>query len=91
MANPFLIITPWITEKAARLASNRQYIFLVRPSATKSEIKKVVKQLYGADVEGVNMVSIPGRVRRFRGRAVNQPGHKKAIVTVKEGQTITLQ
>ncbi len=38
--NSFLIKKPWVTEKATRLAEQRQYVFLVAAGATKPEIKK---------------------------------------------------
>lgn len=88
MLDIFAIKQPWITEKAARLAEKNKYVFLVKDSATKPEVKKAVKELYKVDATTVNIVVKPERTARFRGKKVTKPGYKKAVVTLKEGQKI---
>lgn len=92
MTDMFLIKKPWITEKATDLSTIGKYVFLVKNNATKNEIKKVIKQLYKVDVADVNTIRRPakqkGKGMRFRGV---ESGYKKAIVTLKAGQTIALQ
>lgn len=83
---------PQITEKAAWLAERNQYVFKVLPDANKTEIKKVVENLYGVTVEDVNIINMPGKKRRLgrtQGwREGREKGFKKAIVKIKEGQKI---
>lgn len=91
MADVFLIKKAWVTEKSTALSGLGKYVFLVQKTATKSEIKKVVKQLYKVDAEKVNIVNRPAKPRggfRYKGF---EPGLKKAIVTLKKGQSLDLQ
>lgn len=90
MSDIFLIKQPWVTEKSTLLNESGKYVFVVKKSATKNEVKKAVKELYRVDAENVNIVNRPDRVKRFRGREVTLSGFKKAIVTLKEGQKIDL-
>ena len=86
---PYRIIKgPHITEKATDLAGKNQYVFKVSLVANKIEIKKVVEQLYDVDVVSVRIIKVP-RKRRVLGRISGwKKGYKKAIVRIKEGQTI---
>lgn len=90
--NPFIIKKPWVTEKAARLNEQGQYVFLVAGTATKPEIKKAIKELYKVDAISVNVVNRPAKRKRFRGvMRSSGDGERKAIVTLKEGQKIDIQ
>jgi large subunit ribosomal protein L23 len=90
MQDIFLIKQPHITEKATGLNLAGKYVFVVKPSATKGEVKKAVKELYRVDATAVNIVNLPGKTRRYRGLPSKRSGSKKAIVTLKEGQKIDL-
>lgn len=83
-----ILIEPWITEEATRIAEMNKYIFKVAPGANKNEIKKAVEDVYSVKVTEVNTINIH-RKRRVRGRTTGwKPGYKKAIVSVKEGDKI---
>jgi len=90
MADLSLIIKPWVTEKANALSRMGKYVFMVKPAATKNEVKKALKKLYGVDVVKIDVINARGRKRRFK--RVFTPGarYKKAIVTLKTGQTLDL-
>jgi large subunit ribosomal protein L23 len=90
MADIFLIQKHWVTEKATDLNTIGKYVFMVKPEATKSEIKKAVKELYKVDVTNVNVVNRPSRMKRFRNTRVRTGAYRKAIVTIKEGQKIDI-
>lgn len=90
MEHTALIQKPITSEKATDLKELGQYVFLVKSSATKNEIKKAVKAMYKVDVQSVHIINSPAKVKRFRGLAVKQGGRKKAVVTLKEGQKIDL-
>lgn len=86
-----LIDKPVVTEKATVLQGIRnQYTFRVALAANKSEIKKAVETLFGVNVEKVCTVRMPGKHRRILGR----PGHsgewKKALITLRDGQSIDI-
>jgi large subunit ribosomal protein L23 len=91
MSDIFIIKKPWITEKSTDLNKIGQYVFLVKKSATKPEVKKVVKEIYKVDVVAVNIVNRPAKAKHMGAVRGTQPGYKKAIVTLKAGQKIDLQ
>jgi large subunit ribosomal protein L23 len=92
MADSFLIKKPWVTEKAGSLSPIGQYIFMVKPGATKPEVKKAVKEIYKVDVVSVSMVNRPAKKKRSgRGLKRTQEAYRKAIVTLKTGQKIDIQ
>ena len=77
-----------ITEKASNCADINQYVFKVVKSANKQEIAKAVENYYGVKVEKVNVLNASEK-RRRRGKGfATKPGYRKAMVTVKKGQTI---
>jgi large subunit ribosomal protein L23 len=81
---------PHITEKAVDLSKYRKYVFIVELRASKSEIKKELKRKFNVDAVKVNVISIPGKKQRY-GRVVKQAkGYRKAVVTLKEGQSLDL-
>jgi large subunit ribosomal protein L23 len=86
-----VIVRPIISEKAERAReASRQYAFEVHREATKIQVKGAVEKLFGVKVTGVRTNVARGknkRVGRFLGR---RPNWKKAIVTLKEGDTIAL-
>lgn len=85
-----LLRKPHVSEKAARLADKGTYVFHVAPSAEKVSIRKAVEALYGVKVDAVRIVKLKGKpVRRGR-RLSHRSGLKKALVTLKKGQTIAL-
>ena len=91
MLDHLLIKKPWITEKATALTASNQYVFMVKSTATKPEVKKAIHALYKVDVVVVNILNRPGKVKRSgRGIRGKTDGYRKAIVTIKEGQKIDL-
>lgn len=88
MQNAFIIKKPHITEKATDLSNIGKYVFMVEPSATKNEIKKALKKVYGVDVVKIQTIVRKPKMKRFRNKAVARAGYKKAIVSLKKGQKI---
>ena len=86
-----IIKKPLITEKGtdARTEENK-YLFVVDPRATKIEIRKAVESLFSVAVESVNTQVYRGKIKR-RGKHMGKRSNwKKAIVTLREGETIQL-
>jgi len=86
-----IVLRPLITEKGNQLkmASN-QYLFQVDREANKIQIKEAVEEIWNVRVTAVRTIRIPGkkkRMGRFEGR---RPDWKKAVVTLKQGETIEL-
>ena len=87
----FIIKKLHITEKASVESGKKgTYVFFVDRRANKSEIKKEIKKLYGVDAEAVRTIRGSNRAKRFRGVASQKNEYKKAVVTLKEGQSIKL-
>jgi large subunit ribosomal protein L23 len=84
------VLTPVITEKSTIVAENNQIVFEVPTSASKPEIKAAVEQLFNVSVTAVNTIVTKGKTKRFRGRLGRRNDVKKAIVTLKDGDTIDI-
>lgn len=77
------------TEKTNKqLADNNKYSFEIDPSCTKKEIASLVKKLFKVEVLKVNIANIRSENVTFKGTAGKTKARKKAIVTLKEGNTI---
>jgi len=83
-----------VTEKASILAANlNQYTFEVAPNANRTEVGRAVAKVFNVEVKKVNILNKKPKVktdRSRRGRPGTKGGHKKAIVTLKEGDKIEL-
>ena len=90
MKNFDTIVRPVVTEKSSIEQSRGKYTFVVTRDATKIDVKHAVKAIYGADVAEVRMMVVPKKTRLIgKGREWNKrPVFKKAIVTLKDKQTI---
>lgn len=84
------IVSPVITEKTTILSENNQVVFEVPLRATKPEIKEAVETLFKVSVTAVNTMRMKGKTKRFRGIAGRRKDVKKAVVTLKDGDTIDI-
>lgn len=90
-----ILIRPLITEKMTNLTADKgKYGFIVNPKANKIEIKKAIEKKFNVHVVDVKTINYKGKTKtqfrksgRFEGRTSK---FKKAIVTLKEGETIEL-
>jgi len=85
-----ILRTAHITEKATDLTAKNQYIFNIFKNANKKQIKDSIEDIYGVNVISVNIINIHGKKKRMGRRQGWQPGYKKAIVKIREGQKIEL-
>ena len=79
---------PLITEKSTALQLENKYAFEVAREANKPQIKQAVEKAFNVTVMGVNVISNPGKSRRLGRRLIDPKPWKKAIVTLKPGDTI---
>ncbi|MBL8613008.1 MAG: 50S ribosomal protein L23 [Myxococcales bacterium] len=78
-----------LTEKANRLREKtNQYAFEVARAATKTSIKEAVQKLFNVKVESVNTMVYRGKDRRMGRGYAKMQNWKKAVVTLKEGDSI---
>lgn len=80
---------PLITEKATLLKEEDRYAFEVATRATKGQIREAVELAFKVEVRKVNVMTMPGKTRRFGRRQVTSSRWKKAIVTLAPGHKIT--
>ena len=83
-----VIVAPHITEKATLVSEQNAVVFRVANKATKPEIKAAVEALFDVSVVGVNTIVQKGKTKRWKGTPYTKSDVKKAIVTLREGQTI---
>ena len=84
------IIRPIITEKATMLSEQTKTVFKVHKNANKKNIKKSIEKLFKVNVTKVNIVNLKAKIKLKQGRLSKKSGYKKAIVTLKKGQSIDL-
>ncbi len=81
---------PLITEKNTMLVEQNKYAFEVARNANKPQIKEAVEKAFKVKVSSVNVMRVPGKMRRAgRGRGLTSPW-KKAVVTLEPGNKIEL-
>lgn len=87
-----LTLVPRISEKAIALADRGVYVFEVPVRANKIEVAKAVSEAFKVEVTDVNIIITKGKPtsRRYGKRPGSRVDLKKALVTVKKGQKITL-
>ena len=85
-----LILKPIITEKGTIQMELNKYVFDVLPKATKPDIKAAIESLFDVTVVKVNTLALPRKKRRVGKFMGYKPQYKRAIVTLKEGDSIVL-
>ena len=84
------ILSPIVTEKSTNLSEQNKIVFKVPNSSNKEIIKKNIEKIFKVSVTKVNIINKQSRNKISRGRKVKVKGYKKAIITLKKGQTIDL-
>lgn len=84
-----IIHRPIITEKGTMLRQDaNQVMFAVARDANKIEIKKAIEELFNVHVEDVRTMNVDGKLKRFRMHSYKRSAWKKAIVKLREGESI---
>ena len=84
------ILSPLVTEKSTNLSEQNKIVFKVPSKANKKNIKNNIEKIFKVNVTKVNIINKQNRNKLTRGRKVKVSGFKKAIITLKKGQTIDL-
>ena len=85
-----IIIRPIITEHSYDMMEENKYTFEVAKDANKVEIAKAIEEIFNVKVVKVNTLNIKPKVKRVRGPQGLTRTWKKAMVTLKEGDTIEI-
>ena len=85
-----VLLAPVVSEKSYELIESRKYSFRVHPDAHKTQIRQAVEELFNVHVEGVNVVQVRSKPKRRGMTRGRKPGWKKAIVQLREGESIEI-
>ena len=84
------ILSPVVTEKSTNLSELNKITFKVPEGANKKNLKKNIEKIFKVNVTKINIINKQNRTKLTRGRKVKVSGFKKAIITLKKGQSIDL-
>ena len=84
------ILSPVVTEKSTNLSELNKIVFKVPDGANKKNLKKNIEKIFKVNVTKINIIKKQNRTKVTRGRKVQVSGYKKAIITLKKGQSIDL-
>ena len=85
-----VIKRPIISEKSIAQGAVNKYTFLVTGTANKEQVAKTVENLFKVKVTDVNIINLDGKMKKFRRQAGTRAARRKAVVTLKAGDRITL-
>ena len=84
------IISPLVTEKTTNLSEQNKVVFKVPASANKKNLKSNIEKIFKVNVTKINIINKQNRTKTSKGKKVKVSGFKKAIITLKKGQSIDL-
>tara|TARA_B100000674_G_scaffold201952_1_gene164851 strand:- start:612 stop:905 length:294 start_codon:yes stop_codon:yes gene_type:complete len=84
------ILSPLVTEKSTNLSEQNKIVFKVPVGANKINLKKNIEKIFKVNVTKINIINKNNRIKVTRGKKVKVSGFKKAIITLKKGQSIDL-
>ena len=84
------ILSPIVTEKSTNLSEQNKIIFKVPATANKKTLKGSIEKIFKVNVIKINVINKKTLVKSARGKKVKKKGFKKAIITLKKGQSIDL-
>tara|TARA_B100001245_G_scaffold223250_1_gene196089 strand:+ start:372 stop:665 length:294 start_codon:yes stop_codon:yes gene_type:complete len=84
------ILSPVVTEKSTNLSEQNKIIFKVPSKSNKKNLKKNIEKIFKINVVKINIINKQSRKKITRGKKVKIAGYKKAIITLKKGQSIDL-
>ena len=83
-----IIVRPVISEKSYDMIEHNRYTFEVAKTASKPQIADAVSEIFGVTVTNVNTMNVKGKPRRVRVAKGKTRDWKKAVVSLKEGDSI---
>ena len=84
------ILFPLVTEKSTNLSEQNKIVFKVPNGANKKNLKSNIEKIFKVNVTKINIMNKQNRTKLTRGKKIKISGFKKAIVTLKKGQSIDL-
>ena len=84
------VLFPLVTEKSTNQSEFNKIVFKVPSKANKKNLKKNIEKIFKVNVTKINIINKQNRTKVTRGKKVKISGFKKAIITLKKGQSIDL-
>ena len=84
------ILSPMVTEKSTNMSEQNKIVFKVPAGSNKINLKKNIEKIFKVNVTKINIINKQNRTKLTRGKKVKVSGFKKAIITLKKGQSIDL-
>ena len=84
------ILSPLVTEKTTNMSEQNKIVFKVPSSANKKNLKTNIEKIFKVNVTKINIINKQNRTKLAKGKKVKVSGFKKAIITLKKGQSIDL-
>jgi large subunit ribosomal protein L23 len=85
-----VLLAPIVSEKSYSLIDDNKYSFRIHPDAHKTQVRQAVEELFEVKVERVNIVKVQSKPKRRGMTRGTRPGWKKAIVQLRQGDTIEI-
>jgi large subunit ribosomal protein L23 len=85
-----VLLAPVVSEKSYSLIEDRKYSFRVHKDAHKTQVRQAVEELFGVKVQAVNIIQVRPKPKRRGLIRGSRPGWKKAIVQLREGESIEI-
>ncbi len=84
------IISPNVTEKSTMMSEFNKVVFKVHKGSNKKIIKRSIEKIFKVNVIKINTINVKGKTKLVKNKKVFKPNVRKAIVTLKKGQSIDL-
>ena len=84
------ILTPMVTEKSTNMSEQNKVVFKVPTNANKKNLKTNIEKIFKVNVTKINIIKKRSRIKLSRNKKIKVSGFKKAIITLKKGQSIDL-
>jgi|TARA_B110001452_G_scaffold189494_1_gene159706 large subunit ribosomal protein L23 len=84
------ILSPFVTEKSTNLSEQNKIVFKVPSGANKKNLKNNIEKIFKVNVTKINIINKQNRTKIAKGKKIKVSGYKKAIITLKKGQSIDL-
>ena len=85
-----VLLAPIVSEKSYAASTRGSYTFKVHPDSHKTQIRQAVEELFEVKVERVNVIKVQAKPKRRGLHRGTRPGWKKAVVQLREGDTIEI-
>jgi large subunit ribosomal protein L23 len=85
-----ILLAPVVSEKSYSLIEDHKYVFKVHKDAHKTQIRQAVEELFEVHVVSVNVLQVPSKPKRRGQTSGRRPGWKKAVVELREGESIEI-